>query len=169
MKKKEIPYSMPYIDDREINEVIKVLKGKWITTGSEVKKFEELIKKYLGIKTAVAVSSGTTALDISLAVLGIGKDDEVLTTAYTFASTALSIIHSGAVPVFADIEPYTFNIDPRKIETFIQYNYKLTDEGLKSKKTNKFLPCILPVHFGGHPAEMEAIEKIARKYNLFII
>ncbi|MCP5104638.1 MAG: DegT/DnrJ/EryC1/StrS aminotransferase family protein [bacterium] len=169
MKNKEIPYSMPYIDEREIDEVVGVLKGKWITTGAKVNEFEGLMKDYLGVKTAVAVSSCTAALDVSLAFYGVGEGDEVLTTAYTFASAALSVIHRGAVPVFADIEGDTFNIDPGKIETLIHENYQWTAEGLKSKKTGRFLKGIIPVHFGGQPAEMEAIAAIAREYNLFII
>lgn len=169
MKRKNIPYSIPYIDDREIAEVVKVLKGKWITTGSEVKKFEEQMKKYLGVGTAVAVSSGTAALEVALAVQGVGEGDEVLTTAYTFASTALAIIHRGAVPVFTDIEADTFNIDPGKIAEKIGREYELTDAGLQSKKTKRFLRGIIPVHFGGQPAEMGAIREIVGRYGLFIV
>lgn len=169
MKEKEIPYSVPYIDEQEIDEVVKVLRGKWITTGSEVKQFEELVKEYLGVKTAAAVSSGTAGLDVSLSVHGVGAGDEVMTTAYTFAAPALSIYHRGASPVFADVEPDTFNIDPAKIEAKIQEDYERSDKGLRSKKTGKHLKGIIPVHFGGQAAEMGAIGKIARDYNLFII
>ena len=113
--RKEIPYCVPYIDEREVNEVVKVLRGKWITTGAEVKKFEEKVKKYLGVKSAAAVSSGTAALEISLVVHDVCPGDDMLTTAYTFASTALSIIHRGGTPVFADIEEDTLNIDPVEV------------------------------------------------------
>jgi dTDP-4-amino-4,6-dideoxygalactose transaminase len=167
--RKEIPYCVPYIDEREVNEVVKVLRGKWITTGAEVKKFEEKVKKYLGVKSAVAVSSGTAALEISQAVHDVGHNDEVLTTAYTFASTAISIIHRGGTPVFADIEPDTFNISPTKIEEKIQKDYRSTEKGLESKKSGKILRGIITVHFGGQPAEMEKINEIAKKYNLFVI
>jgi dTDP-4-amino-4,6-dideoxygalactose transaminase len=169
MKKREIPFSRPFIDDREIDEVVKVLKGKWITTGSEVKTFEEQVKKYLGVKTAAAVSSGTAALEISLAVNGIGEGDDVLTTAYTFASTALAIIHRGASPVLVDVERETFNIDPAEIEKVIEQDYESTSAGLKSKKTGEHLKGIIPVHFGGQPAEMDAINDIAGKYDLSVI
>lgn len=169
MKNKEIPYSMPYIDEQEVAEVVKVLRGKWITTGSEVKQFETLVKEYLGVKMAVAVSSGTAGLDISLAVRGIGEGDEVMTSAYSFASPALSVFHRGARPVFADVEPDTFNIDPGKIEAKIRDDYELTGEGLRSKKTRNYLRGIIPVHFGGQPADMDAVGDIARKYDLFII
>lgn len=160
---------MPFIDDREIEEVVKVLKGKWITTGSEVAKFETQVKKYLGVKTAVAISSGTAALEISLAVHGIGEGHEVLTTAYTFASTVLAIIHRGAAPVLVDVEEQTFNIDPMEIERAIEQDYETIGGGLKSKKTGKYLKGIIPVHFGGQPAEMAAINDIARKYGLCVI
>lgn len=169
MKKREIPFAMPYIDDREIDEVVNVLKGKWITTGEEVTKFEGLMKEYLGVNTAVAVSSGTAALDISLAVNGVGEGHEVLTTAYTFAATALSIIHRGAVPVFADVEPDSFNIDPHHIERIIKNDYQHTGGHLVSKKTGRRLKGLLPVHFGGQPADMERINEIAREYDLFVI
>jgi dTDP-4-amino-4,6-dideoxygalactose transaminase len=168
-KQIEIPFCIPYIDEREINEVVKVLKGKWITSGAEVKKFEDKIKKYLGVKSAVAVSSGTAALEISLAVLDVGPENEVLTTAYTFASTALTIIRQGGTPVLADVEPDTYNISPIEIEKKIQKDYQNTEKGLESHKTNKILKGIIAVHFGGQSAEMEKINKIAGKYNLFVI
>lgn len=167
--RKEIPYCVPYIDEREINEVVKVLRGKWITTGAEVKKFEDKVKKFLGVKSAVAVSSGTAALEISLAVHDVGPGDEVLTTAYTFASSALSIIHRGGTPVFADVEPDTFNISPAKIEEKIQKDYQSTEKGLESIKSGKILRGIIIVHFGGQAAEMEKINEIANNYHLFVI
>lgn len=169
MQQKEIPFSMPFIDDREIDEVVKVLKGKWITTGAEVRLFEDKIKEYLGVKTAVATSSATAAMNVCLAALGTGPGDDVLTTAYTFASTALSIIHCGAMPVFADVEKDTFNIDPDEMERVIQKDYLETPGGLKSKHTGRYLKGILPVHFGGQAAEMDRIEAIAHRHNLFIV
>jgi dTDP-4-amino-4,6-dideoxygalactose transaminase len=169
MKKKEIPFSIPFIDEREIAEVVKVMRGKWITSGAEVDKFEENMEKYLEVKSALAVASGTAAMEISLAVHDVGPGDEVMTTAYTFASTAIVIVHRGAEPVFADVEPDTFNIDPSKIEEILQNDYVRTGKGLKSKKTGKILKGIMPVHFGGQPAEIERINKIAEQYNLFVV
>lgn len=170
MKQKEIPFSTPYIDDDEVDEVVKVLKGKWITSGPEVTKFENLVKEKLGVNTAVALSSGTAALEVSLAVLGVGEGDEVITTACTFASTALAIIHLGASPVLVDVERDTFNIDPGKIEALITEDYELLSDGLLvSRKTKKVLRGILPVHYGGQPAEMDAINGLAKKYGLFVI
>lgn len=168
-KQKEIPFSEPFIDEHETAEVVRVLQGKWITSGAEVKKFEEKVKKYLDVKTAIAVSSGTAALEISLAVNGVGEGHDVLTTAYTFASTALAVIHQGAEPVFADIQPDTFNIDPAKIEEVIKRDYSPSKNGPRSKRSGRILKGIIPVHFSGQPAEMETINKIAAKHNLFVI
>jgi dTDP-4-amino-4,6-dideoxygalactose transaminase len=169
MKKKEVPFSEPYIDEQEVDEVVKVLRSKWITTGAEVKRFEEAVKQYIGSTTAVAVSSCTAALDISLSVHGVGPGDQVLTTAYTFASTTLSIVHRGADPVFVDVEPDTFNIDPAKIADFIESGYQRTALGLKCKQSGKILRGILVVHFAGQPVELKKIAAIAKEYDLFVV
>jgi dTDP-4-amino-4,6-dideoxygalactose transaminase len=169
MKQKEIPFSMPYIGDDEIDEVVRVLRSKWITTGSEVTRFEQAVKDYLGAGSAVAVSSGTAALEVSLAVHEVGPGDDVITTAYTFASTAIAVLHRGAWPVLVDVEEDTFNIDPGKIEELIENGYTKTSRGLESRKSGNILKGIIPVHFGGQPAEMRRIDEIANKYGLFVI
>lgn len=166
---KKIPFSVPYIDEQEIAEVVNVLRGKWITTGEEVKLFETEVKEVLGVNMAAAVSSCTAALDIALTVNNIGRGDQVMTTAYTFASTVLSIIHRGAEPVFADIEKDTFNIDPEHIRFRLENDYHQTAEGLMCKQSGKRLRGIIPVHFAGQSSEIRAIEKIAGQYGLFII
>lgn len=166
---KEIPFSMPYIGEEEIDEVVSVLRGKWITTGAEVKKFEQAMRDYLDVKTAIAVSSGTAALEISLAALDVGPGDEVLTTAYTFASTALAVIHRGGVPVLIDVDQDTFNISPGLIEQTIAENYSKRPEGLTSKTTGNKLKGMIVVHFAGQPAEMEAINAMAHEHGLFVV
>jgi perosamine synthetase len=168
-KKKNIPFSIPYINDEEINEVVKILKGKWITSGAEVTLFETKIKECLGVNTAVAVSSGTAALDIALAVQLKENGEEILTTAYTFVSTVLSILHRHAHPVFADIDPHTFNLCPNSIMEIIQRNYLFINGQLISKASGRKLSGILPVHFAGQAADMLRINEIARTYNLFVI
>lgn len=169
MKHREIPFSEPFIDEREVNEVVRVLRGKWITSGPEVTKFEEKVKSYVGCGCAIAVSSATAALEISLAVHDIGPGDEVLTTGYTFASTAIVIVHRGAEPVLVDVEADSFNIDPSKIEAMIQTDYIQTEKGLISKLTGKRLKSIIAVHFGGQSAEIDAINEIAGRYGLTVI
>jgi len=166
---KEIPFSRPFINDDEINEVSEVLRGKWITTGKKVKEFEDKVKEYLDVDMAIAVSSGTAAIDVSLAVNNICSDDEIITTPYTFASTILSIIHRGAHPVLIDVDKETFNLDPIKVLAYIKKNYKKTRKGLLSKIRGKYLRGIIIVHFGGQSVELDELNNIAKANNIFII
>ena len=148
-----LPFFRPLIGQEEIEEVVDTLKSDWLTTGPKTHLFEEKFAKYIGSKYAVAVNSCTAALHISLAALGIGKGDEVITSPYTFISAINVILQQGAIPVFVDIKPDTFNIDPDLI------GEKISD---KTK-------AIMPVHFGGQPCEMDRIMKIAKDNNLLVI
>ena len=134
-------------------EVVDTLKSGWITTGPKSINFERKIARYCNAKYALAVNSCTAALHLALESVGLKKGDEVITSPYTFASTAHTILYTGAKPVFVDIEPDTFNIDPRHIEEKI------------TKKTK----VIMPVHYGGHPCDMGPIMRLARKFNLRVI
>lgn len=153
IRTKFLNYNMPDIEDDEINEVVDTLKSGWITTGPKVQKFENLIKDFIGCKYAIATNSCSAALHLSLVANGINEGDEVITSPFTFAATANVILHQRAKPVFVDIEPDTFNIDSKKIEDVI------TD---KTK-------AIMPVHFAGHPCNMDQIIEIADEYNLKVI
>lgn len=153
VRAKFLPFALPSIDNEEIKEVIDTLKSGWITTGPKTHMFEEKIKKYIGANHVIAVNSCTSALHLSLVVSGIKQGDEVITTPLTFASTANTIVHQGAKPVFVDIKRDTYNIDPRKIEENI------------SDKTK----AIIPVHYAGQPCEMNEILKIAEKNDLKVI
>lgn len=144
------PYSF---GKEEISEVVDTLKSGWITTGPKTHRFEELIRKYVGCKYTVALNSCTAGLHLSLIAAGVGKGDEVITTPLTFAATANVILHVGAKPVFVDVQKDTFNIDPSLIE------------GAITRKTK----AIIPVHYGGHPCDMDEILKIAKKHNLTVI
>lgn len=148
-----ISIAQPLITDEEIEEVVKVLKSGFIAQGPKVAEFEEKFAKYIGVEHAVATSSGTTALHLALLSLGIERDDEVITTPFSFAATGNSILFTGARPVFADIEPRTYNLDPFKIEEAI------------TKKTK----AIMPVHLYGQPADMNPIRQIAEDHNLWVI
>ena len=114
--KNYIPYGHQWIDDGDIEAVIKVLKSDWITQGPKIKEFEEKIASYCGAKYAVAVSSGTAALHIASLSCGIKKGDEVITTPITFVASANCVLYCGGKPIFADIQPDTINIDPEKIK-----------------------------------------------------
>jgi len=151
--KKYIPYGHQWIDKDDIKEVVRVLKSDWITQGPKVEEFEKAVAKYCGAKYAVAVSSGTAALQAAYVSAGVGKGDEVITTPLTFAATTNCLIHCGAKPVFADIQEDTLNIDPKEIE----------------KKMTKKTRVIAPVDFGGHPCDYDEIRKIAKKHKLLII
>jgi dTDP-4-amino-4,6-dideoxygalactose transaminase len=122
-------------------------------SGKEIEQFEQLFSKFIRAKGTVGVASGTAAIHLALLACGIGPGDEVITTAHTFAATAEAIIHSGARPVFVDIDPRTYLIDPNIIEDSIT---------LKTK-------AILPVHLYGLPAEMNSIMDISKRHNLYVI
>lgn len=135
---------------KAIDSVIE--SGKYIL-GENVAQLENEIASYIGVKYAIAVASGTDALHLALKACGIKQGDEVITTPFTFVATAESIAYCGATPIFVDIEPKTYNIDPNKIE----------------EKITKRTKAILPVHLYGQACEMSQIIKIAQAYNLKII
>ena len=153
MKDNFLVFGQPKINDAEINEVVDTLRSGWLGTGPKVKIFEENFKVYKKTKYSIAVNSCTAALHLSLMSLNLKKEDEVIVTPLTFCATINSIIHAGATPVLADIDPVTMNIDPKKI----------------NEKISSRTKCILPVHFAGRPCNMNEIMKISNKNNLFVI
>jgi len=152
-RKKFLVFCKPFFEKEEITEVVNSLESGWVGFGPKTKKFEEEFREYIGCKNSISVNSCTSALFLSLKVLGIKKGDEVITSPLTFASTANVIEHLGAKPVFADVEKSTGLIDAEKIEEKI------------SDKTK----CILPVHLCGRPCEMDKIMEIAEKNSLFVV
>ncbi|MBV5348782.1 aminotransferase class I/II-fold pyridoxal phosphate-dependent enzyme, partial [bacterium] len=149
-----LPFALPDIGDEEINEVLDSLRSGWLTTGPKTKRFEEDFAAFAGNGTeAIAVNSATAGLHLALEAVGIGPGDEVVTTPYTFTSTAEVVRYLGADPVFVDIDPLTFNIDASKIEAAITPRTK----------------AIIPVHFAGLACDMDAILTIARKHGLKVV
>ncbi|MEM2541354.1 MAG: DegT/DnrJ/EryC1/StrS family aminotransferase [Candidatus Methanomethylicia archaeon] len=148
-----IPIAKPIIDDDEIEAVVRVLRSGMIAQGREVYDFEREFAGYVGVKHAIAVSSGTAALDIALKALNIGEGDEVITTPFTFIASANSILFQKAKPIFADIDSKTFNLDPNSVNECI------------TSKTK----AILVVHLYGQPADMKAFTEIAEDNNLVLI
>lgn len=151
MKKYQI--AKPYIDRDDINGVVGVLKSGWLSLGPKYKKFEQDFAKFVGIKYACAVFSGTAALHLGVRALGLKSGDEVITSPFSFVASSNVLLYEDIKPVFVDIEEITFNIDPSKIEQAI------------TKKTK----AILPIHIFGQSAEMGPVLKIAKKYNLKIL
>ncbi len=141
------------LKEEDIVRAHKVLKSIFLTTGKEVAEFEEKFARFIGTKYAAGITSCTAALHLSLLSLGIGPGDEVITTPMTFVATANAILHTGAKPVFVDVEADTGNIDANLIEDRI----------------TKYTRAILPVHLYGHICDMKAIAKIAKRYKLKII
>ncbi len=135
-------------------------KGRFIL-GEEVSAFEEEFARYCGVRYGVGVNSGTDALYLALKAAGIGKGDEVITVANSFIASALAISFTGAKPIFVDIEPETYNLDPNALEHLLK---RQRTTGKKQR-----IKAILPVHLYGHPAEMGAIMEIADRYDLHAI
>jgi len=148
-----IPYGRQWIDEEDIKAVTEVLRSDWITQGPKVAEFEENFARYVRAKYAVAVSSGTAALHSACFAAGITKGDEVITTPITFVASANCVIYQGGVPVFADIDKDTLNIDPKEVK----------------KKITPKTKAIIPVDFTGLPADLAAIQKIAKDNNLIVI
>lgn len=145
----------------EIDEAIKevLLSGQFIL-GPAVRELEEKVAAYCGCKYGVGVASGTDALRLTLTALGIGPGDEVITTPFTFIATANTISHCGARPVFVDIDPRTYNIDPNKLEDLLVGRSSVV---LRRPKA------IVPVHLYGQPADMDPIMELAERYGLFVV
>lgn len=149
----QIPYGRQWIDEEDIKAVVSVLKSDYLTTGPVIREFEEAICEYTGAKYAVAFANGTAALHGACYAAGIGEGDEVITTPITFAASANCVLYQKGTPVFADIDPDTYNIDPEDIE----------------RKITSRTKAIIPVHFTGQPCDMDRIHQIAQKHNLTVI
>ena len=148
-----IPYGRQSIGEDDVRAVIDVLHSDWLTTGPKVEEFERSICGYCGCQHAVAVNSGTSALDIAIQSLELPKGTEVITTPFTFAATSNALLYNGLVPVYADISRDTRNIDSKDIRK------KITD------KTG----ALLFVDYAGHPCDIAGIREICREYDLFMI
>lgn len=148
-----IPYGKQTIEKDDIQSVVDVLKSDYLTTGPKIAEFEKMVADYVGAKYAVAISNGTSALHAACFAAGIQPGDEVITTPLTFAASSNCVLYCGGTPVFADVDPKTYNIDPEDIRR------KITD---KTK-------AIIAVHLAGQPCDMDEIHKIAKEHDLIVI
>lgn len=151
--REKIPMSAPDLDDSDIQAVLEVLRSGRLALGPKAIEFENLMAEYIGVKHAVAVSSGTAGLHILVKVLEISEGDEVLVPSFTFCASVNVILYERAKPVFVDIEPETYNLDPEDLE----------------RKITKRTKAIMAVDVFGHPVEWDEILRIAEKYNLKVI
>ncbi|NIK12256.1 UDP-4-amino-4,6-dideoxy-N-acetyl-beta-L-altrosamine transaminase [Alkalibacillus almallahensis] len=148
-----LPYGKQSLSLNDIEKVVDVLKSDFLTTGPKVDEFEGAVASKVGAKYAVSFSSGTAALHAACFVAGIGEGDEVITSPMTFIASANCVLYQNGTPIFADIDPVTYNIDPNEVEKRITKNTK----------------AIIPVHFTGQPANLDAIRAIADKHELIVI
>lgn len=152
--KTKIPVCAPKIGEKEIAYVERCIRSGWISSKSTyVREFEEKFARYCGCKYGITTNSGTTALHLALATLGIGKGDEIIIPTFTMIATANAVTYTGAEPVLVDVDMETWNIDVSKLE------------GKITKRTK----AIIPVHTYGHPADMDTILDIAEKHGLYVI
>lgn len=153
VRNKMLNYGRQSIDDDDIQAVVQVLKGDWLTTGPTVSAFEKAVADYLGVKEAVAVNSGTAALHAAVYAAGIGPCDEVIVPPITFVASANCVLYMGGKPVFADVSRDTLNLDPQDVE----------------RKITSKTKAIIAVDFAGQPCDHDAIRKLADKHNLIVI
>jgi len=148
-----IPYGHQWVDENDISAVADVLYSDWLTTGPKVEEFEATFADFIGVKEAVAVSSGTAALHAAMYALGIEPDDEVIVSPMTFAATANSVIFQGGIPVFADVNSETLLIDPMQVEA----------------KITPATKAIIAVDYAGQPCDYDALQDIADRRDLILI
>ncbi len=146
-------FGAPSLGEAEIQEVVDSLRSGWIGTGPKVARFEADFAKYKGTANAIALNSCTAALHLSLRAAGIGAGDEVITTPLTFCATVNAILHAGATPILADIDPRTGNLDPARV----------------AEKITPKTKAILPVHMAGRACNMDAFMALAQKHALVVI
>lgn len=148
-----VPLMRPWMDERESEAIAEVIRSGWITQGQKVIDFENVVASYVGTKYGIATNSCTSGLHLSLRILGVKPGDKVICPSFTCMATANAIHMAGANPVFADIEPKTYNLDPLSVEALITPDVK----------------AILLVHQIGLPADREIFEKLAAEHNLLLI
>jgi perosamine synthetase len=148
-----LPYGRQWLDEADIQQVVEVLRGDYLTTGPLVERFEVDLAGYTGVRHACVVNSGTSALHAAYFAAGLGPGDEILTTPLTFAATANAALYLGATVKFVDVQPDTGNLDPMGLEAAISERTKL----------------VVPVDFAGHPADYDEINAIAKRHNLLVV
>jgi perosamine synthetase len=148
-----IPYSRHWVDEKDIEAVVDVLRSDWLTTGPMVERFEDAVAEFAGASHAVAVSNGTAALHAAMEACGIGPGDEVIVPAMTFVATANAVVFQGGRPVFADVDPDTLLIDPAEAEAKVTSRTK----------------AIVAVDYAGQPCDYDALRTIAKRHRIFLM
>ncbi len=152
-----IPYGKQHITQADIDAVVEVLKGDFLTQGPKIGEFEQKFADYIGCKYAVAVNNGTAGLHLAALALDVKQGDKVITTPITFAASANCIRYCGGKVIFSDIDPETYLLDINKVRQLLESSPKGTYKG------------IIPVDFAGRAVDLEAFRKLAKEYDLWII
>ena len=151
-----LPFALPTIDDEDVDEVVDVLRSGWLTSGPQIQKFEQEFSAEVGATAALALSSGTAAMHVALSALEVPAGNAVITTPMTFCSTAHVIEQIGCRPLFVDVEPDTLNLDPAGVRRALD---EYGDE----------VAAILPVHYAGHPVELDQILELGRSHGIPVV
>ncbi len=167
---KFVGFAPPLMGEEEIGEVIDTLRSGWLTTGPKTELFEKKLCGYLGTNQGVPVSSCTSALHLAVHSLGLGPGQGVVTTPLTFASTAHVVMYQQARPYFVDIEPETGNLDPAEVRRFLKRECEKGPDGRpRHKGSGGAITTLMPVHYGGHAADLEEFWQIALEYGLNMV
>jgi len=166
-----VPLSKPEITEADISSVVDVLRSNQLSLGPRVEEFEQNFAAYVGTRHAVAVSSGTAALHLCIRALGIGANDEVITSSFSFVASANCALFEGALPVFVDVDPVSLNLDPVSVRRFIEEEceWHSGPEVLVDRRNGRRVRAILPVHVFGLPCDMDPILKLAQDYRLVVV
>jgi perosamine synthetase len=167
-----IPVNEPQLAKNTLKYVADCVETGWISSaGSYIKRFEEEFARYLGVKQAVTTTSGTTALHLGLAALGLGPGDEVILPAQTMIAVPYAVLYTGAKPVILDVDRETFGLNPARIQDFLKKDCRYDRRGktVRNKRTGRRVRAILPVHLFGHPCPMDEILAVAADYGLLVV
>ena len=165
-----IPLSAPDVGEREVEYVNRVLRSSQLSMGPWLEKFEREFAGYVGTNHAIAVNSGTSGLHLCVRAMGIGANDEVITTSFSFVASVSCFLYEGALPVLVDIDPKTLNLDPAAVREFLRSQCTRSSDGaLIDRQSGRVVKAIMPVHIFGLPCQMDALMEIAREYDLLVI
>ncbi len=161
-----VPFALPDIGEAEIEAVVGVFRSGWLTTGPQTQAFEQEFARYIGVPYAIALNSCTAALHLGLEALGVRAGDEVLTTTLTFTATAEVAEYLGARTRFVDVEPDTLNLSPESLAQTLRREYQRRDRQWVHRETGGRLAAIIPVHYAGHPCDMDRLAALAAEYEV---
>jgi len=165
-----IPLSAPDIGEREVDYVNSVMRSNQLSMGPWLERFEKRFASYVGTRHAIAVNSGTSGLHLCVRALGIGANDEVITSSFSFVASVSCFLYEGALPVLVDIDPNTLNLDPAAVRNFLKEHCSRAADGtLVDRRSGRVVKAVMPVHIFGLPCPMGELMQIAREYGLPVI